>query len=203
MSINMFDTLVSLYPHSDKAALVAQSLKARYAESHRRYHTSEHIGFGLEIYKSLMSVPLTPHQITAWLYHDAVYNCRSQDNEYQSAVVFAKDRPKLGVDLKGGEIIVDFILSTVPTFPEGNIIKDMDLAILGAEPSVYYAYSLQIREEYRLAGVNDEQWRLGRSAVLKHFLGRSIYTNSEFAAKFTAQAYTNLKQELRELDGTQ
>jgi predicted metal-dependent HD superfamily phosphohydrolase len=86
--------------------------------------------------------------------------------------------------------------------PTGDaaVLVDADLAILGAEPGAYSAYSTAIRTEYR--HLDDAVWRRGRSAVLAGFLARAtIYTTPSAQAWWESRARLNLLAELSVTSG--
>ena len=60
---------------------------------------------------------------------------------------------------------------------------DIDLAILGQPQAVFDAYEKAVRAEY--AFVSDEQFRVGRAAVLRSFLERpAIFTGEAVKEAF-------------------
>ena len=69
---------------------------------------------------------------------------------------------------------------------------------LGQPPAVYARYAQDVRREY--FWVLPGAWRLGRAAVLRHFLSQpSIYGNAAFRDRHEATARTNLQCELQAL----
>ena len=74
-----------------------------------------------------------------------------------------------------------------------NLIKDIDLSILGSESADYMRYSHAIRKEYVF--VSDEDYRKGRGEVLRRFLSRNIYA-TKFCSHLERQARVNIAAEL-------
>jgi predicted metal-dependent HD superfamily phosphohydrolase len=84
--------------------------------------------------------------------------------------------------------------------PDPNIfvVLDADLAILSAPPAQYDAYAQAIRQEYSF--VPEAQYVVGRTAVLQHFLARSLfYFTKWMRERGDTAVYQNLSRELNEL----
>jgi predicted metal-dependent HD superfamily phosphohydrolase len=78
------------------------------------------------------------------------------------------------------------------------MLLDADLAILGAEPGAYQAYVNGVRAEY--AHVDDDQWLVGRSRVLQHFLDRPrLFATGYMHDTFEHRALANVEAELAAL----
>ena len=85
-----------------------------------------------------------------------------------------------------------------PEDADGAVLADADLSILGASPEVYRAYTAATRDEY--GWLTAEEWRLGRSAVLKGFLARPrLYATDRGRARWELAARRNLGAELASL----
>jgi predicted metal-dependent HD superfamily phosphohydrolase len=185
-------------PNPDKEVVraVLQRLIERYREPHRHYHTLEHIENGLKTYRELHNgFRLSGISFYAWVYHDAVYDSTASDNERQSAIVWMRDALLLGFTVDEAEKGVPLILATDPSVEPISVLNDIDLAELGAEPERFHQNTFNIRKEYDW--VSEEQWRTGRTAILRQFLQRpQLYITRAFQEKFTAQAIENLKSAL-------
>lgn len=182
-------------------------LLVRYAEPHRRYHTATHIMFVL---RHLYDMPalasatkLSPEIIAAALYHDAIYDPTAADNEAHSATIAAADLAAIGWSSASCGSVAALIRATaghlddaaVDTGDDTAMLLDADLAILGADPSAYQAYVNGVRAEYH--HVDDEQWRAGRAAVLRRFLGRSqLFITDHMRAALEHRARANIEAEL-------
>jgi predicted metal-dependent HD superfamily phosphohydrolase len=99
--------------------------------------------------------------------------------------------------------VSDLILATkshetAAADPNAFVLLDADLAILSASPAEYDAYARAIRQEYSF--VPDEQYAVGRTAVLQKFLARSPFYFTEWMRERGDTAvYANLNRELLEL----
>jgi predicted metal-dependent HD superfamily phosphohydrolase len=72
---------------------------------------------------------------------------------------------------------------------------DADLATLAADAATYDAYARNIRAEY--GHFDDEQYRVGRSRVMRTFLERDVlYFTPALAADWTRRAHANVAREL-------
>ena len=79
------------------------------------------------------------------------------------------------------------------------VLTDIDLAILGSDPERFAEYERQIRVEY--SWVPDQQFRDGRTAILRRFLERdSIFQTESFRKRFEIQAKENLLASIRMLE---
>jgi predicted metal-dependent HD superfamily phosphohydrolase len=75
--------------------------------------------------------------------------------------------------------------------PDGGLMVDVDLAILGQPRAEFQAYDRAIREEY--AWVPTEIYEEKRREVLQRFLLRPrLYQTDFFFGKYEAQARANL-----------
>jgi predicted metal-dependent HD superfamily phosphohydrolase len=175
-------------------------LQARYAEPHRAYHDWTHIEHMLELAEEVRS------EISDWdaftaaiLFHDAIYDPRSSDNERRSAdLMITQMTGKLSPDaLRRIEALI--MATAGHVLPEGDddlrkdaaLFLDIDLSILGASPEKFAVYDTAIRTEYR--HVPEDAYRQGRRAVLKTFLDRDrLYLTDVFSARFDTQARINL-----------
>lgn len=82
---------------------------------------------------------------------------------------------------------------------DAAVLLDADLAVLGAPPGAYLEYVRRVRAEH--SGLNDDEWRQGRSAVLRTLLDRPrLYRTPTGNARWEARARANLTAELAGLD---
>lgn len=142
-----------------------------------------------------------PVVIAAALFHDVVYDPRSATNEADSAVLAVDRLRPLGWSEARLDSVVALIEATaghVATDAATAVLLDADLAILGGRPDDYAAYVAGVRYEY--GHVPDEQWRVGRAAVLRAFFDRPrIYATATMFEAREAQARRNLADEIRAL----
>jgi predicted metal-dependent HD superfamily phosphohydrolase len=187
-----------------QAEHVWQQLSRFYAEPHRRYHTFEHLAFMLDVLKE--SDPTFSDESVvelAVLFHDAVYDARRNDNEARSAEIATRLLNDCGFAAERTSRVSEFILATAghpPVSGDDDLdsFLDADLAILGEPQERYLQYVADVRAEYSF--VSDEQWKIGRTRVLNHFLAApSIYRTAGIRESREDVALANLKAELRAL----
>ena len=199
--------------HDDGAMLFSQLLEA-YQQPHRFYHTAAHIEACLHQLDFLQTLIQTegarnetarPAEIEVALwFHDAVYVSKATDNEAQSARWAAQALHQSRVDATVIDRIVTMILATkhdrAPDTCDCALLLDLDLSILGQAPEHFAAYEQHIRSEYHW--VPEEQYRTGRTAILKGFLTRStLYHTPFFQERLEAQARWNLERSIIQLRG--
>ena len=79
------------------------------------------------------------------------------------------------------------------------VLLDADLAVLGSDPAAYQAYLTGVRAEY--GQLDDEQWRTGRSAVLRRLLDRQpLYSTAAGRSRWDQRARANMTAELASLE---
>lgn len=185
----------------ESAEEIWRGFVAAYGVDGRFYHNLTHIQHTLDIAEQLQNVAVdfTAVQLALW-FHDVVYDPRRSDNEAQSAAYAERVLRPLGVPDTLLAIVSDLILATknheAPR-PDPNIfvILDADLAILSAPPAQYDAYAKAIRLEYSF--VPDEQYVVGRTAVLQKFLARSpFYFTEQIQGVGDTAVNQNLNREL-------
>jgi predicted metal-dependent HD superfamily phosphohydrolase len=181
-----------------------QQLTRFYAEPHRRYHTFEHLSFMLDVLKE-SGTTFTDQSVVelAVLFHDAVYDARRTDNEARSAEIGTTFLSDCGFAPERTARVSDFILATAGHPPASgdddlDTFLDADLTIFGEPWKRYRQYVDDVRAEYSF--VSDEQWRIGRTRVLNHFLSApSIYRTARCREAREESAVKNLNAELLEL----
>lgn len=180
-------------------------LISRYCEPHRHYHDLTHVEAVLDHVEALVSagehVDDRPSvELAAW-FHDAVYEPMGEGNEARSAQLAVEMLGVAGVAAEVAQRVSALVMATeehVPDGPDSAILVDADLAILGAPRDEYLAYAAAIRREY--AGVDDDSYREGRTAVLRGLLDRPLlFHTATMRAWRGARARENMSAELREL----
>ena len=183
---------------------IGEELLGRYAEPHRRYHTTQHLSDVLDRIDELAggSEDLFLVRLAAW-FHDAVYAIPpgQVSNEEASARLTIRTLGRVGLeqeDLTQVARLVRLTETHVPGTrdPEGELLCDADLAILAAEPAAYDRYVDQIREEY--ARVPEEEFLAGRLAVLASLADRELFRTGK-GRRLTGAARANLEREMRTL----
>jgi predicted metal-dependent HD superfamily phosphohydrolase len=178
-------------------------LMQAYAEPHRAYHTAEHIADCLTQLDAAPDSASDRELVEAAIwFHDVVYDPHAGDNEAESAAWASHSLSRAGVALSIIDSIHRLILLTrhvePPQDPEGNLLCDIDLSILGRSPEEFDLFERRIRTEY--AWVPEPEYRLGRTRVLSHFLGRDpLYQTAYFHRRYELPARNNLAKAIARL----
>jgi predicted metal-dependent HD superfamily phosphohydrolase len=184
----------------DPPAAAYPALVERYSERQRAYHNLQHIADCFDRLDELAGAGPTAAIGLALFFHDVIYDPYAKDNEARSADWAEDVLSGAGATRETRETVTALILATrhdqAPVGHEAQIIVDIDLSILGADPARFDAYERQIREEY--AGVPEPAFRLGRAAVLRKFLDRpSIFSTANFRERYESRARENLAKSLK------
>ena len=175
--------------------LLAQLL-ARWAEPHRKYHSTEHLNACLRHFAQMQQAAERPHEVQMALwFHDAVYELGRADNEQRSADWARDAMLAAGIDADVAQRVHALVTVTrhdcAPTTQDAEVLLDIDLAILGQPGRVFERYEAQIADEF--AAVPLAQRRSRRRAILQQFLDRPhIYHTALFHSLYEAQARANL-----------
>lgn len=178
-------------------------LVARYGELHRHYHTLQHISSVLEaLLPHVSALERPPEAVLAVWYHDAVYDPAAGDNEACSADLAAAHllaaHAPVDAVARVRAMILDTRHSEPATSPDGALVADADLAILGAPAIAFDAYDTAIRQEY--AAVPEAAYRAARRQVLQGFLDRPfIYQTPAFRKQCETAARGNLERAVMRL----
>ncbi|MEO6124943.1 MAG: hypothetical protein ABIR32_14660 [Ilumatobacteraceae bacterium] len=207
------DAVVRTVGAGSGADSIVSDLLDRHAEPHRRYHTAEHVMWVLRFIARLSSDCVEARGMdraavdAAALFHDAVYDPRSDTNEADSATLASAHLRRSGWDDERIATVERLIVATAGHQPTSGhqvtdaaeaVLLDADLAILGATPDDYATYVGDVRAEYSFVG--DERWRAGRADVLCSFLDRErIFATSTMLIERESRARANLAAELAAL----
>ena len=178
---------------------------ARHREPHRRYHTLTHVMWVLRHVGALVAAGEPTTDVAAVqlaaMWHDVVYNAAAADNEERSAELAGHAAAELGWMPPRRQLVERLVLATAghhPTDADEAMLVDADLAILGASTQDYAAYVAGVRSEY--AHVNDDAWRIGRTAMLSGFLAQPyLFTTVTMRTQREARARANITAELASL----
>ncbi|HEY3415811.1 MAG TPA: N-methyl-D-aspartate receptor NMDAR2C subunit [Armatimonadota bacterium] len=180
-----------------------QALLARYAEPPRAYHNLGHVAYCLAEFDLLAADAATPAAVEfALWFHDAVYDTHRADNEQQSA-----DYARETLDALGLPAFIDAVASLIlltrhdetPSSTDGQIIVDVDLAILGAPRQDFNDYEARIRLEY--AWVDDTLfWTKRREFLLALSQRPRIFHTPACRARYEAKARQNLRQAIAQAE---
>lgn len=175
---------------------VLAQLLAAYSQSHRHYHTLQHLDECLQGFEQSRALARQPHEVELALwFHDAIYDVKADDNELRSADWARQVLLQAGVAEAVAEHVHELIMATrhtaLPTLPDPQLLVDIDLAILAAAPARFAEYEKQIRKEY--AYVPGFLFKRKRRQILQGFLDRErIYSTALFHATREAAARENL-----------
>ncbi len=199
------------------------ALLIRYGERHRYYHTTTHIMMVVRHVHDVAAMSEwqpSAQLVAAALYHDAIYDPRTGDNEPRSAALAAGDLAEMGWSADQCAYVKALIVATGDHTANGSsvvagsvsadsvdaqtvaaetaFLLDADLAILGADPRSYQAYVNGVRAEYFF--VDDDRWCTGRGRVLHDFLDRPrIFATEYMHGELEHRARANIEAELATL----
>lgn len=173
-----------------------------YDEPNRFYHTWNHIQSCLALLDEIeddLHVMDVFRIMCALVYHDIVYDTRTKDSEERSAATARLLLSGWGVgfnDLNEVERLIRLTKHHTPADDDsiGHIMCDIDCAILGASYVDYVEYVSGVRKEY--GWVSEDEWKVGRSAVLTGFLARPRIFRSGFFDHLEEPARANISREL-------
>jgi predicted metal-dependent HD superfamily phosphohydrolase len=191
--------------------VIPQSLRSRYDEPWRHYHSMAHIeameGHLREALAAgvIVSDPTACRAFIWW--HDAIYEPEASPghNELRSAELCRAEMSALGYDTAAIRRAVAMIEATArhtppaaATAPDAALMLDIDLSILGVAPNAYRHYAQAIRREY--AHVPEHAYRAGRARILQGFLARpALYLTDWARNRWERSARSNLAGEIAEL----
>jgi predicted metal-dependent HD superfamily phosphohydrolase len=191
------------------------AIEAAYATPPRAYHDYGHVQEVLRHYDAVAVGPgwtRSQEVRLAVLYHDAIYEAGRRDNEARSAELavehIARWLPQAGIDAGRVAELIDltarhgqFSPGDFGDDPESRDTRhflDCDMAILGAEPTVFDAYDRGIAAEYR-GQVPAWLFKLNRRRFLKALLAKErIFLSDFFHVRLDAQARSNLRRAVNE-----
>lgn len=159
------------------APTVFSRLARLYGESHRHYHTLDHIRRCLEELDRAIEVADNPDAVEMALwFHDAIYVSGAKDNEWRSAELFWNWSEGCA-DLAFRERVRDLIMATthrgIPNLPDACLIVDIDLCSFGQAWDEFEQDGRQIRAEY--VDISDEDYFSGLLQFLLSLFNRSSF----------------------------
>ncbi|MGZ3158896.1 MAG: HD domain-containing protein [Burkholderiaceae bacterium] len=182
-----------------------QTLIDHYSESHRKYHTLQHLE---ECFEKLSELrPLATHaeeiELALW-FHDAIYSTIRHDNEERSADWAKSSVLEANVPVEVANRIHSLIMATrhraIPSDNDAAILVDVDLSILGAPTARFNEYEKQVRAEY--AHIPLFIFTSKRKGILQEFLDRPrIFTTQLFYERYEQQARENIRLSLAAVQG--
>ena len=199
--IRFIDIIQGYYPTTSKVLLeyVEGALKNFYKyPNERKYHNWEHVEnslIELEAIHKEHTVIEKDIIALAIFYHDCIYEPLEKDNEERSAERAFIDLSALGFTLSQITKVYELILLTRHThecsYYSGQVLMDIDLAILGKDFSIFEKYENDIRAEY--ASVPDLTYKAERIKFLVSILQKpKIYQTEYFKSKYESNARSNI-----------
>lgn len=174
-----------------------ERLVSAYSETHRRYHSLQHLSECIDHFESVRDVAIHPGEVEIALwFHDAIYGLKAQDNELRSAAWAVEELTASGAMPGQVQRVHALIMATchaaAPSEADQQLLVDIDLAILGADPVRFAEYDMQVRAEY--GWVPETVYRVKRREVLQGFLDRAaIYNTPHFRTLREQPARVNLQ----------
>lgn len=193
-------------PDPDLLDDTLQALLDAYREPQRHYHTLQHLHECLVLLDSVRTLAMHPDEVgLALWFHDAIYDVQGHDNEGLSAAWAVQVGRAAGLADDTLARLDALVMVTrhdaAPRTADEQLMIDIDLAILGAEPARFDAYETQVREEY--AWVPTPLFTHKRREILQGFLARRpLYRTPPLAARLEASARTNLKRSIQALSAS-
>ncbi len=180
------------------------ALVVRYSETHRRYHTLQHVKLlfaAWDLVKEQVPLELHQHVELAIFYHDAVYDPVSYRNEEESYQLFKRDF---------GSLFDEFFLAEVASCIRGTVhdgeldedaiaarwMADIDLLSLSLIPDLFDQNSVMLKAEYaHHPHFTEKWWREGQNKFFSPMLSRPhLYYNEIYRGETEQNARNNLKR---------
>lgn len=210
----LVESALEFFPNTEAGAMrrrttaAFEELDRCYGAAGRHYHGWHHIGECLDrLAECRAPLNLTGKnnltvEFALW-YHDAIYDVTAHNNEEMSARLASQRLTDLGMPelaSPASRLIRATDHSSRPATADlpVDLVRDIDLGILGADPERFDQYERQVRREY--GHVPDPQFRSGRLVLLRKFLDRPyIYRLPWFRKKLEHRARRNLSRSIRML----
>ena len=134
------------------------------------------------------------------LWHDAIYDPQSGGgrNERLSAELCRAEMATVASERSVGRAVAAIEATITHRLPEGDcpdgaLLLDIDLSILGADAAAFDAYDVAIAREY--SHVPSQEYRAARAAILTRFLERDrLYLTDWGYARWEVAARDNLRR---------
>ena len=183
-------------------------LTRAYGEGRRAYHTLAHVAEvakHFDFARSRSVVHDASSVFVAILFHDAVYEAKSTDNEARSAALARASIEAAQVAVSADRVAA-FILATAShgSIDPGEdsdlaLFLDCDMAILGADENAYDAYERGVAYEYAAAYPAD-LFCVGRAQFLAKLVEKPrLFATDLFHGTYDEKARKNLRRALAAL----
>lgn len=200
-----WQALCSLLGATQRVDSTFSELIDHYQATNRAYHNLEHISQCLKEYDLLKTIAANAGAVEfAIWFHDAVYDTRAKDNEEKSAALAEAALHGMGISGQLPYTVGSLIRLTkhdvAPTTIDGQVIVDVDLAILGQSAEVFDRYESGIRSEY--SWVSDSEFWPKRTEFLMALLAREhIFYTEQCREKYELTARSNLRRSIQRSAG--
>jgi predicted metal-dependent HD superfamily phosphohydrolase len=172
-------------------------LLVRLSEPGRAYHNERHVADLLTKFAAVRHLAENPLAVEkAIWYHDIVYVPGRDDNEDRSIEAALWSLPH-DPDIEPVIALINVTRWHEATTPDGFLMCDLDLSILGDSPAVFDRFEAEIRQEFQT--VPEPEYRLKRSAVLRGFLKRPRIFRTDGFADREGPARENIRRSLDRL----
>ncbi len=176
-------------------------VKKTYSEPHRKFHSWNHIQSGLNLLKNIPDVSL--EQKISWLYHDIIYDIKSNQNEYLSSLKALEDiklnRDNNKIDVNIVSIIINDTKNHIPSIKESEIILDIDMSSLAIKNyEDFVALRILAASEYSSFG--KDLVIQGTKKFISEILNQDKIFYSEYFSYMNEIAFNNLKQYYNEFE---
>jgi predicted metal-dependent HD superfamily phosphohydrolase len=183
-------------------------LERAYGEGRRAYHTLAHVAEvakHFDFARSRSLVHDASSVFVAILFHDAVYDAKSTDNEARSAAL-ARTSIEAAQLPVSADRVATLILATAShgSIEPGEdsdlaLFLDSDMAILGADETAYDAYESGVAYEYAEAYPAD-LFRVGRAQFLVKLVEKPrLFFTDLFHETYDEKARKNLRRAIAAL----
>lgn len=196
-TIEEFLNQINLRGKEAHTAQMAYDIVNSYGESHRHYHTLEHIADCFKEYEEVKKNFTKPTMAKfALLYHDIIYIPGYNCNEDVSANRAEMDLLRLGFKRWECLYVTHCITSTEGLIcvesKDQEVLHDIDYAILGQDREKFDAYEKAIRKEF--CTCDDDRYQQGRVRFLTETLKQKhIYLTDHFRKKYEKKARESIK----------
>ena len=184
-------------------------LMGAWSEPHRHYHDHRHLRECLALWMRWRGHCERPGEVAIALwFHDAIYDPQAPEapsDELRSAAWAARVLVRAGADSDTAQRVHDLVMVTkhdAPAAPgaspDGQLLVDIDLSILGSPAERFERYCQDVRKEY--GDMPRSRYREAWARMLQGFLDRPrLYHREHAVALFEAQARINLAAALERL----
>lgn len=190
-----------------KEIVIEEVLKSCYGTSNRKYHTWKHIQDMLDKFDNLFKQdPDLTNKIGSYQafrdavkFHDVIYfvdNCEVLSAELAEMLLADKWHEDVIKYIQGLIHATDYSKDVDIDLLEFDqqLMRDLDLSGLGADPITYKLNGFAVRQEYECP---QGTWAKGRVAFLRKMLALPCIYCTEYFKQYEKQARENMETELK------